>query len=130
MIQHRTAAHPFDFSQGKLVSGPTTGLSFLCWSVVLQRFQFLQICGATSAVATALRAVRASTIAILYGRQRAGPAGSLWPGAHGVDRPTRSSTIQRFDASLARRSLGVGGNDLIIAFAPAFLSLCRYAITG
>ena len=46
------------------------------------------------------------------------------------DRPTNSSTIQRFDVSLARRSLGVGGNDLIIAFAPAFLSLYRYAITG
>jgi hypothetical protein len=63
-------------------------------------------------------------IVILYGGQRAGCC------RFNLGRRSRSSTIQRFDVSLARRSLGVGDNDLTIAFAPAFLSLYRYAITG
>jgi hypothetical protein len=45
-------------------------------------------------------------IVILYGGQRAGCC------RFNLGRRSRSSTIQRFDVSLARRSLGVGDNDL------------------
>jgi hypothetical protein len=100
------------------VSRPTTGFSFLCRSVVLQRFQFLQICGAPSAVATALRAVRTSMIVILYGGQRAGCCRFTLGRRSRSDRPTSSSTIQRF-------------NDLTIDFPAHFLSLSkRYATIG